>query len=131
MRIQECISSEFLMNPNIWHLKVPLVVYTTVEMHELDVVMQQFGFRQMIPPTPQDIEDLHHIDLRRRTDENWPTFHAEYINVWNHRRHDKPYLLVEETKGKQRYEKRPRWTLRHPRFGTDAALDPSSTPMQG
>ncbi|KAH1055914.1 hypothetical protein J1N35_033979 [Gossypium stocksii] len=35
-RIRECISSEFLVNPNIWHVKVPLIVYAMVEMHESD-----------------------------------------------------------------------------------------------
>ncbi|MBA0770458.1 hypothetical protein Gotri_019091, partial [Gossypium trilobum] len=31
--------------------------------------------KQSIPPAPQDIKDLYHIDLRERTNENWPTFH--------------------------------------------------------
>ncbi|KAH1091267.1 hypothetical protein J1N35_018524 [Gossypium stocksii] len=118
----ECIPSEFLVNPNIWHLKVPLIVYATIKMHESDKVMQQFGFRQTIPSSPQDIEDLHYIDLRGRIVENWPTFHMEYINLWNNRynflpirkpiivmelaydleymswfrHHGKPYLLAEE-----------------------------------
>ncbi|MBA0566714.1 hypothetical protein Golob_011507 [Gossypium lobatum] len=60
-RIQECIPSKFLVNPNIWHVKVPLVVYVMVEMHELERVLWKFRFRHMIPLTPQDIEDLHHI----------------------------------------------------------------------
>ncbi|MBA0792397.1 hypothetical protein Gohar_016897 [Gossypium harknessii] len=34
---------------------------------------------------PQDLDDLHHIDLRERTDENWSMFHAQYINIWNNR----------------------------------------------
>ncbi|KAH1032540.1 hypothetical protein J1N35_044714 [Gossypium stocksii] len=38
-RIQEYISSKFLVNPNIWHMNVPLVVYAMVEIHESDVVM--------------------------------------------------------------------------------------------
>ncbi|KAG8489213.1 hypothetical protein CXB51_017214 [Gossypium anomalum] len=44
--IRECIPSEFLVNPNIWHVKVPLVVYTPMEMHESNRVLQQFRFRQ-------------------------------------------------------------------------------------
>ncbi|MBA0736848.1 hypothetical protein Gogos_010338 [Gossypium gossypioides] len=32
----ECIIEEFFMNPNIWHVNVPLVVYATIEMHESD-----------------------------------------------------------------------------------------------
>ncbi|MBA0796213.1 hypothetical protein Gohar_006999 [Gossypium harknessii] len=34
--IGECIIEEFFVNPNIWHVNVPLVVYATIEMHELD-----------------------------------------------------------------------------------------------
>ncbi|KAK5844614.1 hypothetical protein PVK06_000754 [Gossypium arboreum] len=45
LRIQKCILSEFLMNPNIWHVKVPLVVYATEEMHKSNRVKRQFGFR--------------------------------------------------------------------------------------
>ncbi|KAK5794091.1 hypothetical protein PVK06_035292 [Gossypium arboreum] len=40
LRIQAYIPSEILVNPNMWHVKVPLVVYTMVEMHESDQVMQ-------------------------------------------------------------------------------------------
>ncbi|KAH1031129.1 hypothetical protein J1N35_043303 [Gossypium stocksii] len=40
--VQECITSEFLVNPNIWHVNVPLVVYANVEMHESNRVFQQF-----------------------------------------------------------------------------------------
>ncbi|MBA0556031.1 hypothetical protein Golob_026172 [Gossypium lobatum] len=50
--IQECILSKFMVNPNIWHMKVSLVVYTTLEMHESDRVLRQFEFRQSIPPIP-------------------------------------------------------------------------------
>ncbi|MBA0568128.1 hypothetical protein Golob_005641, partial [Gossypium lobatum] len=81
--IQECIRSEFLMNPNNWHVNVSLVVHAIVEIHESDRVLQQFGFRQSISLTPQDTEDLHHIDLLGRTNKHWPTFHAQYINIWN------------------------------------------------
>ncbi|MBA0618437.1 hypothetical protein Godav_027788 [Gossypium davidsonii] len=49
------------------HVKVSLVVYATVEMHESDEELRQLGFRQTIPPAPQDIEDLQHINLRGRT----------------------------------------------------------------
>ncbi|MBA0630440.1 hypothetical protein Godav_002540, partial [Gossypium davidsonii] len=83
--IQESILSKFLVNPNIWHVNMPLVVYATVEIHESDRVLGQFGFRQSILPEPQDIEILHHIDLRRSTDEHWLTFHAQYINIWGNK----------------------------------------------
>ncbi|MBA0705782.1 hypothetical protein Golax_017943, partial [Gossypium laxum] len=67
------------------HVKVSLVVYVTVEMHESNRVLQQFGFRQSIPVAPQYLDDLHHIDLRERTNENWPMFYAQFINIWNNR----------------------------------------------
>ncbi|MBA0618540.1 hypothetical protein Godav_027864, partial [Gossypium davidsonii] len=41
-RTQACIPSEFLVNPNIWHVNVPLAVYTTMEMHKSDRIMRQF-----------------------------------------------------------------------------------------
>ncbi|KAK5845145.1 hypothetical protein PVK06_001299 [Gossypium arboreum] len=33
LTIQAVIPDEFFQNPNIWHVKVPLVNYATVEMH--------------------------------------------------------------------------------------------------
>lgn len=33
-RIQACIPDIFFVNPNIWHVKVSLIVYATVDMHE-------------------------------------------------------------------------------------------------
>ncbi|MBA0783624.1 hypothetical protein Gotri_001314 [Gossypium trilobum] len=62
-----------------------------------------------------------------RTDENLPTFHAEYINLWNNRHHDKSYLLVEEARGRQRHTRRPRRALRHPRFEAATEIGGSSS----
>ncbi|KAH1031837.1 hypothetical protein J1N35_044011 [Gossypium stocksii] len=42
--IQVIISDEFFLNPKAWNIKVPLVVYTTIEMHETDRVLWQFKF---------------------------------------------------------------------------------------
>ncbi|KAH1131296.1 hypothetical protein J1N35_002674 [Gossypium stocksii] len=42
--IQEIIPNEFFQNPNIWQLKVPLVNYATVEMHQTDKVLRQIRF---------------------------------------------------------------------------------------
>ncbi|KAG8472626.1 hypothetical protein CXB51_034310 [Gossypium anomalum] len=81
LRIQEYIPSKFLTNRNIWHIKVALIIFTTVEMHESDRVMHQFRFRQSILSSPQDIEELHKIELRGRTDEDWEKFHAKYIYI--------------------------------------------------
>ncbi|MBA0828162.1 hypothetical protein Goarm_012875 [Gossypium armourianum] len=70
LRIRECIPFEFLVNPNIWHVKVPLIVFATIEMHKSDQMMRQFGFRQTLLSSPQDIGALQEVDLRGRTDED-------------------------------------------------------------
>ncbi|MBA0709567.1 hypothetical protein Golax_024595 [Gossypium laxum] len=41
-RIQECLLDEFLANHRIWHVKVPLIMFATVEIHEFNRVIQQF-----------------------------------------------------------------------------------------
>ncbi|KAH1097795.1 hypothetical protein J1N35_014716 [Gossypium stocksii] len=38
------IPDEFFQNPNIWHVKVSLVNYATVEIHQTNRVLRQFGF---------------------------------------------------------------------------------------
>ncbi|MFQ6637181.1 hypothetical protein Gotur_013120, partial [Gossypium turneri] len=48
MTIRAVIPDEFFQNQNIWHVNVPLVNYATVEMHQMDRVLQQFRFRQSI-----------------------------------------------------------------------------------
>ncbi|MFQ6623621.1 hypothetical protein Gotur_004316, partial [Gossypium turneri] len=49
LAIRTVIPDEFLQNPNAWHAKVGLISYATVEMHQSDRVLQQFGCRQSIP----------------------------------------------------------------------------------
>ncbi|KAG8486805.1 hypothetical protein CXB51_020305 [Gossypium anomalum] len=43
--IRAIIPDEYFQNPNIWHVKVPLVNYAIVEMHQLDKELRQFRFR--------------------------------------------------------------------------------------
>ncbi|KAH1056341.1 hypothetical protein J1N35_034406 [Gossypium stocksii] len=95
----------------------------------------------VIIEAPQDINDLHPIDLQMRLDENWIRFHAEYINIWNNyykflpprkaivvpqlacdpeympwfRLLGKPYLLSEEDRSRQSHTMRPRWSPTYPR----------------
>ncbi|MFQ6667079.1 hypothetical protein Gotur_033220 [Gossypium turneri] len=38
--IRVVISDELFQNLNIWHVKVPLVNYATVEMHQMDRVLR-------------------------------------------------------------------------------------------
>ncbi|MBA0753129.1 hypothetical protein Gogos_020783, partial [Gossypium gossypioides] len=44
LTIRAVTPDEFFQNLNIWHVKVPLVNYATVEMHQTDRVLRQFGF---------------------------------------------------------------------------------------
>ncbi|CAN1179304.1 hypothetical protein LINPERPRIM_LOCUS36730 [Linum perenne] len=47
--------------------------------------MRQFAFHQHIPiSVPSGIDMLHRIDLRRGED-NWATYHDQYIQYWNAR----------------------------------------------
>ncbi|KAG8489162.1 hypothetical protein CXB51_017146 [Gossypium anomalum] len=34
LRIEECISTKVLSSRNIWHIKVPLIIFATIEMHK-------------------------------------------------------------------------------------------------
>ncbi|MBA0784675.1 hypothetical protein Gotri_028199, partial [Gossypium trilobum] len=63
--IRAVILDEFFQNPNIWHVKVSLVNYATTEMHQMDRVLRQFEFRQLIPVAPEVLDDKHKIDLRQ------------------------------------------------------------------
>ncbi|MFQ6640359.1 hypothetical protein Gotur_015332 [Gossypium turneri] len=42
--IRALILNEIFQNLNIWHVKVPLGNYATVEMHQTNSVLWQFGF---------------------------------------------------------------------------------------
>ncbi|KAG8497119.1 hypothetical protein CXB51_008269 [Gossypium anomalum] len=57
--IRAVIPDEFFQNPNVWHVKVPLVNYAAVEMHQSDRVLRQFRFRQPIPVAPEVFDDEH------------------------------------------------------------------------
>ncbi|MFQ6625710.1 hypothetical protein Gotur_005691 [Gossypium turneri] len=47
------IPDEIFQNPNTWHAKVALISYATVEMHQSDRLLWQFGCRQPIPVEPE------------------------------------------------------------------------------
>ncbi|KAH1114622.1 hypothetical protein J1N35_008000 [Gossypium stocksii] len=86
------IPDEYFQNPNAWHVKVPLVSYATVEMHQSDRVLRQFGFQQLIPVAPEVFDDEHKVDLRQ-LHTNWPIFWSHYIKMWENR-YD--YILTQE-----------------------------------
>ncbi|KAK5819362.1 hypothetical protein PVK06_024353 [Gossypium arboreum] len=52
-------------------------------MHKSDRVMWQFGWRQNIPSPSQDIEALHKLDSRGKTDKDWQEFYKEHIDIWD------------------------------------------------
>ena len=47
---------------------VPIICFATVEIHQADRVMRQFGLRQNIPPKPVNLDQVHRDDLRGRND---------------------------------------------------------------
>ncbi|KAH1038329.1 hypothetical protein J1N35_040072 [Gossypium stocksii] len=78
--IRAVILDEFFQNLNIWHVKVPLVNYATVEMHQTGRVLRQFRFQKSIFVAPEVLDDEHKIDLRQ-LNTNWPVFWSEYIEI--------------------------------------------------
>ncbi|KAG8497102.1 hypothetical protein CXB51_008299 [Gossypium anomalum] len=152
--IRAVIPDEYLQNPNAWHVKVPLVNFAIVEMHQSDRVLRQFRFRQPIPVAPEVLDDHHKIDLRQlHTD--WPRFWSHYIQMWEDRYdylpnrepiivpelacvpkympwfriHGKPYLLSEEERQRQLRAQRERRGPLNPRRRDDDA-GPSTAPTQ-
>ncbi|KAH1091648.1 hypothetical protein J1N35_018905 [Gossypium stocksii] len=63
LAIRAVIPDEFFQNSNIWHVKVPLVNFATVEMHQSDRVLGQFGFQQLIPVAPEVLDDEHKVNF--------------------------------------------------------------------
>jgi len=64
---------------------VPLICFATVELHQADRVMRQFGFRQNIPNDPLNLDQLHKEEMRVRTDRYWPQYHTTWLQMWNER----------------------------------------------
>ncbi|MBA0610480.1 hypothetical protein Godav_011325 [Gossypium davidsonii] len=103
-----------------------------MEMHESDRVLQQFGFRQLIPLALQDLDDLYDF-LATREPIFTPelAYYLEYMPWF--RVHGKPYLLGGEARAKPPHARRPQWAPRNPkREGHNKAdeVGPSSTLTQ-
>ncbi|MFQ6655250.1 hypothetical protein Gotur_025892 [Gossypium turneri] len=61
--IRAVIPEEFLQNPQAWQVKVVLINHATVEPHQLDIVLRQFGCRKPIPVDPDVFDDQHKVDF--------------------------------------------------------------------
>ncbi|MBA0866074.1 hypothetical protein Goshw_017653, partial [Gossypium schwendimanii] len=51
--------------------KVLLIVYTTVEIYELNQVMLQFEYQRQILQSPRYMKKLHKVDMLGTNDEDW------------------------------------------------------------
>ena len=54
---------------------VHLICFAIVEFHQIDQVAKQFGWRQSIPPDLINLDEVHRINLRGRTNINWTQYH--------------------------------------------------------
>ncbi|KAK5772735.1 hypothetical protein PVK06_049029 [Gossypium arboreum] len=81
LTIRVIIPDEFFQKPNIRHVKASLVNYATVEMHQTNRMLRQFGFRKLIFKELEVLNDEHKINLRQ-TNTNWSSFFSEYIKIW-------------------------------------------------
>ncbi|KAG8473023.1 hypothetical protein CXB51_034913 [Gossypium anomalum] len=154
LAIRAVILDEYVQNLNAWHVKVLLLNYATIEMHQSDIVLRQFGFRQPIPVAPEVFDEEHKVDLRL-LNMDWPRYWSGYIEMWENRYdyiptrepiiipdlacipeympwfriHGKPYLLSEEERRRQIHVQRERRGPLNPRRRDDDA-GPSIAPTQ-
>ncbi|MBA0875572.1 hypothetical protein Goshw_003335, partial [Gossypium schwendimanii] len=112
--IRAVIPDEFLQNRIAWHVKVALINYGTMEPHQSDRVLRQFGYRQPIPVEPEVFDDQHKVDLRQ-LNTDWPRYWSEYMEMWEDKIHGKPYLLTAEERQRQILVQRERSEPLNPR----------------
>ncbi|MBA0643926.1 hypothetical protein Goklo_028168, partial [Gossypium klotzschianum] len=125
--IRAVIPDEFFQNLNFWHVKVPLVNDATIEMHQTDRVLRQFGFRQLILKALEVLDKEYKIDLRKMN-MNWLLACVLDYMPW-FRIHSKSYLLSEEQRHRQIRVERERQGLLNLRRRDDGT-DPSTAPTQ-
>jgi len=53
---------------NASRVVVPLICFSTVEFHQANRIMRQFGLHQPILVDPLNLNDVHKDDMRERTD---------------------------------------------------------------
>lgn len=69
---------------DIWRARVPLICFATVELHQPERVLRQFGFRQGVPHESRSRHPPHGQTLRGGQ-KDWAVVHAEAIVLWGHR----------------------------------------------
>ncbi|PPR92685.1 hypothetical protein GOBAR_AA27986 [Gossypium barbadense] len=75
-----------------------------------------------------DLDDLHKINLRGRLEEDWPTFHKKYIEMWERRHNDKLYLLSDSERSRKHHRWRPKRGSINPRSSDGDAAGLTSSP---
>ena len=71
--------------PLMSRVTVPIICFATIEIHQADRVMCQFGLRQKIPPNQVNLDQVHRDNLRGRNDKDWVAQHHQWIAIWNDR----------------------------------------------
>lgn len=69
---------------NIWRAMVPLINFNIIEMHQLERVMRQFGYRQL-PPEPSSARDRSHGMEMKKHSHNWAEEHRVHVQRWQNR----------------------------------------------
>ncbi|KAH7865123.1 hypothetical protein Vadar_002523 [Vaccinium darrowii] len=69
----------------IWRAHVPLIFFSTIEMHQPERVRQQFGCRQHVPPLSEAVRCSHGLTLRNGPSKDWSTYHGLEVDMWNGR----------------------------------------------
>ncbi|KAH1130787.1 hypothetical protein J1N35_002165 [Gossypium stocksii] len=138
--IQAVISDKYFQNLNAWHVKVPLLSYAKVEIHQSDRVLSQFRFRQLIPVAPEVFNDETKLTYGNCIRIGRDTGHTiskcgkielayvpEYMPWF--RIHGKPYLLSDEERRRQIHAQRERRGPLNSRRRDDDA-SPSTAPTR-
>ncbi|XP_029128999.1 protein MAIN-LIKE 1-like [Cajanus cajan] len=84
--LQTAIPMQAYRDALLWTSCTSIICFAIVEWHQSDRVKLQFRLFQDVPSPPNNLDNLHNIDMRGRQDENWVTRHAQWIDIWNNRR---------------------------------------------
>ncbi|KAE8661680.1 hypothetical protein F3Y22_tig00113725pilonHSYRG01810 [Hibiscus syriacus] len=83
--VRAVIPPELRGPSDVWMVMVPLICYATVEWHSTDRVLWQFGCFQPILEAPSNMDELHSLDRRGKTDTDWLVRHHGWVMLWDDR----------------------------------------------